>query len=71
MLIVLMCLNCREENANLKKLRKQQEIALNEVVLQREEVIKWVAAEKQKTLKWCEEQQLIASKDRKAAAKLV
>jgi hypothetical protein len=33
--------------------------------------LKWVSEEKQKTLAWCEEQKQIASKERRAAAKLV
>ena len=61
----------RTETANLKKLRKQQEMALAEVVHQKEEVMRWVAEEKARTTKWCEEQQLIANKERNTAAKLV
>lgn len=61
----------RTENTNLKKLRKQQESALAEVVHQREELMKWVTEEKQKTVVWCEEQRQLAGKERKAAAKAV
>lgn len=61
----------RSENATLKKLRKQQEQALAEVVHQKEEVMRWVAEEKQRTQKWCDEQQQLAVKERNAAAKMV
>lgn len=46
-------------------------MALAEVVHQKEEVMRWVAEEKARTTKWCEEQQLIANKERNTAAKLV
>lgn len=61
----------RNENAQLKKLRRQQETSLAEVVHQKEELMRWVAEEKAKTLKWCEEQTQAATKERNAAAKLV
>ena len=59
------------ENAQLKKMRRQQETTLAEVVHQKEELMRWVAEEKAKTLKWCEEQTQAATKERNAAAKLV
>jgi hypothetical protein len=62
---------CRSENATLKKLRKQQEQALAEVVSQKEEVLKWAAEEKMRTAKWCDEQQQLAVRERNAAAKMV
>mmetsp|Transcript_11754 Transcript_11754/g.16122 ORF Transcript_11754/g.16122 Transcript_11754/m.16122 type:complete len:1046 (+) Transcript_11754:30-3167(+) len=60
----------RNENSNLKKLRKQQELALAEVVQQKEQVISWAASEKQKTLDWCEEQKQQIAKEKRAMAKM-
>lgn len=54
----------------MKKLRRQQEAALSEVVSQKEELVRWVAEEKARTLKWCEEQQQAATRERNAAAKM-
>jgi flagellar motility protein MotE (MotC chaperone) len=61
----------RVENANLKKLRKQHDAALAEVMHSKEELAVWIAQERQRVIKWCEEQQSIASRERKAAAKIV
>eukprot|EP01031_Cornospumella_fuschlensis_P023151 gene23151-28135_t len=57
------------ENAHLKKLRKQNEMGLQELASKREEVLRWCEEEKQKTTAWCEEQRSMAEKDRRAAAK--
>jgi len=59
----------RQENAQLKTLRKQQEQAFQEVSAQRSELLKWVGEEKAKTEAWCEEQRATAQRDRRAAAK--
>lgn len=61
----------RNENANLRRLRKQQEQALTEISQKRSEMMKYFEEEKQKTLQWCEEQKQIADRERKFAAKQV
>lgn len=55
----------------MRKLRKQHEATLAEVVHQKEEVMRWVAEEKAKTQRWCDEQSAAATKERNAAAKMV
>jgi len=60
----------RNENAILKKLRKQQEASLAEVLVQKEELLRWVADEKARTAAWCGEQRQMALKERNTAAKL-
>ncbi len=61
----------RNENTTLRRLRKQQEQALNEISQKRTEMMKYFEEEKQKTLQWCEEQKQIAERERKFAAKQV
>ena len=60
----------RNENATLKKLRKQQEASLSEMLAHKEELLQWVAGEKARTAAWCGEQRQMALKERNAAAKL-
>lgn len=60
----------RQENSQLKSLRKQQEQALNEIAHQRTELTRYVNEEKSKTEAWCEEQRNAANKERRAAAKV-
>lgn len=55
----------------LKRLRKQQETSLQEILHKREEMVKFCEEEKSKTLIWCEEQKREAEKERKNAAKYV
>jgi hypothetical protein len=43
----------RNENATLKKLRKQQEASLSEMLAHKEELLQWVAGEKARTAAWC------------------
>lgn len=54
----------------MRKLRKQHEATLAEVVHQKEEVMRWAAEERVKTQRWCEEQTAAATKERNAAAKM-
>ena len=60
----------RNENATLKKLRKQQETSLSEMLAHKEELLQWVTDEKARTAAWCGEQRQMAMKERNAAAKL-
>lgn len=60
----------RNENATLKKLRKQQEASLAEMLAHKEELLQWVTDEKARTAAWCGEQRQMALKERNAAAKL-
>jgi hypothetical protein len=56
---------------NLKKLKKQQEQGLAEIVQKKEEIHKYCDEEKRKTLQWCEEQKGLIDKEKKALAKQV
>ena len=57
----------RQENLTLKKLKKEQEVALSE---KRAEVNKWAVEERQKTEIWCEDQRQAALRERNASLKL-
>ena len=57
----------RQENMTLRKMKKEQEVALSE---KKAEVHKWAVEERQKTEVWCEEQRQAASRERNAALKL-
>ena len=57
----------KQENATLKKLRKEQETLVS---AKRTEVHRWAADERQKTESWCEEQKQAAARERSSAAKV-
>ena len=57
----------KQENATLKKLRKEQESLVS---AKRTEVHRWAAEERQKTESWCEEQKQAAARERSSAAKV-
>lgn len=59
----------REENANLKKMRKQQEAIVADMTDKRDEMLKWCEEERRTTIAWCEAQKQAATKERRAAAK--
>eukprot|EP01039_Chlorochromonas_danica_P001633 gene1633-1782_t len=59
----------RAENSNLKKLRRQHETGLIELMQKKEELTKFCEDEKAKTLAWCEEQKAAAERERRQAAK--
>jgi hypothetical protein len=61
----------KNENASIKKLKKQQEQALAETVQRKEEVLKYLEDERQRTLTWCAEQRAEVEKEKRSAAKQV
>ncbi len=61
----------RNENNSLKKLKKQQEQALTEILQKKEELNKYCEDERSKTIQWCEEQKQNIEKEKRTAAKQV
>ncbi len=61
----------RAENVTLKKLKKQQEQALSEIIQKKDEMNKFCEEERLKTVQWCEEQKQIIEKEKRTAAKQV
>jgi hypothetical protein len=59
----------RNENANLKKLRKQHEAGLADLLAKKEEMLRHCEEERARTIAWCDEQKQAAEKERRIAAK--
>ncbi len=55
----------------MKKLKKQQEQALAEIIQKKEELNKYCEEERLKTIQWCEEQKQSIEKEKRTAAKQV